>query len=71
MAYIDGISRLYPKDLDAELEQPDRTIAMFMESYLLEEKVIDSTLFLLQGKELKDIPVFHIHPKYEWEAKQC
>jgi hypothetical protein len=67
----DGFSRLCPKDLDAELEQPDRTIAMFMESYPLEEKAIDSALFLLQDKELKDIPVIHIHPEYEWEAKQC
>jgi len=67
----DGFSRLCPKDLDAELEQPIRSIAMFLESYPLEEKAIDTALFLMQGKEVRDIPVIHIQPEYEWEAKQC
>jgi hypothetical protein len=60
-----------PKDLDAELEQPIRSIAMFLESYPLEEKAIDTALFLMQGKEVRYIPVIHIQPEYEWEAKQC
>ena len=37
----DGFSRLCPQDLDADLEQPIRTIAMFLDSYPLEEIAID------------------------------
>jgi hypothetical protein len=68
---VDGFSRFCPKDLEAELEPPDRTIAMFLESYPLEEQVIDATLFLMQGKEHRDFPFIHIQPEYEWEAKKC
>ena len=66
----DGFSRLCPKDLDAELEPPNRTIAMFLESYPLEEKAIDTALFLMQGIVEREFPVIYIHPEYEWEAKR-
>ena len=67
----DGFSRLCPRDLDAELEQPSRTIAMFLESYPLEEKAIDTALFILQGQEIREPPVIRVEPEYKWEAKQC
>jgi hypothetical protein len=67
----DGFSRLCPRNLDEDEEQPIRTIAMFLESYPLEEQAIDTSLFVLQGKELKEPPSIFIRPEYEWEAKKC
>ena len=58
----DGFSRLCPRDLDAELEQPSRTIAMFLESYPLEEKAMDASMALLQGKELRELPTVGTQP---------
>ena len=37
----DGFSRLCPQELDADLEQPIRTITMFLDSYSPEESAID------------------------------
>ena len=57
--------------LDGFIAWVRRTIAMFLESYPLEEQAIDTTLFLLQGREIRELPTIHIHPEYEREAKKC
>jgi hypothetical protein len=67
----DGFSRLCPKNLDCENESPDRTIAMFIGSYPLEEQAIDTALFILQGKEDRPRQIIQLAPQYEWEAKNC
>ena len=68
----DGFSRLCPQDLDTDLEQPIRTIAMFLDSYPLEEIAIDKALFLENHKEeVQTRSIYRITPEYEWEAKNC
>jgi len=66
----DGFSRLCPKELEPELEQPIKSIAMFLNSYPIEEKVIDEAFSILVSRELER-ETFQITPEYEWEAKQC
>ena len=67
----DGFSRLCPLDLDVDLEQPIRTIAMFLDSYPLEEQAIDGKIVRLTGEVEETHAVFQITPEYEWEAKNC
>jgi hypothetical protein len=66
----DGFSRFCPKKLDAEEEEPTRTIAMFLEAYPKEEKDIDRLLFLQSGKADDNRKVFRLHPEWEWEGKR-
>lgn len=65
----DGFSRLCPRNLECENELSDCSIAMFIGSYPLEEKAIDTALFILQGKEDKSYRIIRLTPEYEWEAK--
>ena len=66
----DGFSRFCPKSLDADQEPPDRTIVMFLESYPMEEKEIDTKLFFLNGKEEVPRTIIHLYPELEWEGKR-
>ena len=66
----DGFSRLCPQELQADLEQPIRTIAMFLDSYPSEEMAIDRAL--LRNAREKDLKrdSYQITPEYVWEAKK-
>ena len=68
----DGFSSIGPQSLDADLEQPIRTIAMFLDSYPPEEIAIDKALFIEARKEERRVrSIYRITPEYEWEAKNC